>query len=104
MRVWLSVTGLVDEVSVWVRSPAGSVLEPAAAELLQSAAQREWPTLVKQQGGPSIGLHIQHCFNLGRYYLEKNILTNMSFYRLEVVSDVLLSVELPDVSLNEGMR
>lgn len=56
--VWLSVTGLVEEISVPGLSCAGSVLESAASELLQSAAQREWPVLIQQQGRPSAGLHI----------------------------------------------
>ena len=44
--VWFSVTELAEEVSVLGLSSAGSVLESAAAELLQSAAQREWPVLI----------------------------------------------------------
>lgn len=49
---------LVEEISVPGLSYAGSVLESAASELLQSAAQREWPVLIQQQGRPSAGLHI----------------------------------------------
>lgn len=57
MCVWLSVTVLVEEVSVLGLSSAGSVLESAAAELLQSAARREWPVLIQQQGRPSTRPH-----------------------------------------------
>ncbi|KAA8589193.1 hypothetical protein FQN60_010538, partial [Etheostoma spectabile] len=57
-RVWLSVTALVEEVSVVALSSAGSVLELAAVELLQGLAQREWPVLIPQQDRPSDGPNI----------------------------------------------
>ncbi|KAM7388903.1 hypothetical protein PAMP_022907 [Pampus punctatissimus] len=58
--VWFSVTELVDGVSVLGLSASGSVLESAAAELLQSGAQREWPVLIQQQDRPSLGPHITY--------------------------------------------
>lgn len=55
--VWLSVTVLVEKDSVSELGCADSVLECAAAKLLQSLAQWEWPVLSQQQDRPSTGLH-----------------------------------------------
>lgn len=55
---WLSVTVLVEEVSVLCLSCAGSVLGSVSSELLRSVTQREWPVLIQQQGRPSVGPHI----------------------------------------------
>lgn len=65
-RVWLSVTGLVEEDSVSDISCAHSVLECAACELLQSLAQWEWPVLTPTQARPSTGLHMSFiCWQSG---------------------------------------
>lgn len=69
--VRLSVTVLVEEVSVPGLSCAASVLETAASELLQSAAQREWPALMHQQGRPSAGLYI-HMVSPQQLYVRES--------------------------------
>ena len=67
-RVWLSVTALVEKVSVVALSSAGSVLECAAVELLQSLAQREWPVLIPSRAGLVTGRTIHTLAPPHGYY------------------------------------
>ncbi|TDH07850.1 hypothetical protein EPR50_G00110320 [Perca flavescens] len=67
-RVWLSVTVLVEKVSVVALSSAGSVLECAAVELLRSLAQREWPVLIPSRAGLVTGRTIHTLAPPHGYY------------------------------------